>query len=114
LRRSGQGEVTYEPESVIEASYPVLNRDDGIRIILSDGESINHANHNFLTGEHNRTGRGSDEERNYDRLKAPDKAGRLINLDDQPGLKRAPIKSEMYEAADRLLNCNSTALRESE
>jgi hypothetical protein len=40
-------EARLEPESVTEINYPVLSRDEGLRVMVLDGESRNDANDHF-------------------------------------------------------------------
>jgi hypothetical protein len=47
LVRSGDNEVIQDPESVIEASYLVLNRNERLLDLLSDGESRKDGHNHF-------------------------------------------------------------------
>jgi hypothetical protein len=80
LARSGVNEIRYEPESVVEESHPVLSRGEGLRVMVSDGESRDGSNGGFLIGDRDQADQGSDGERSCDCVKVPEMAaGRSIS-----------------------------------
>jgi hypothetical protein len=78
LARSGDDEARDEAESITEVSRPVLSREEGLWVIVSDGESRNEAKGDLLIGDRDWAGRGSDEETGSDHLEVIEKAGRPI------------------------------------